>query len=846
MKKNLIRVLAASGCLTVICIFIFFLLPFLADAFFLPKLLQHLPFDHSSASISRLSPFHVRGSLEFEHADKPVVSVPKFDIYFKPGKLFQKDIQQLVLTNVFIHLYMKDGVPTFLMDTPAPPKKQDNTQDIGKLLAALPAMVSSIRLKQCTLVLHDIKDNQLTINGAIDFDYAISNLEQIELSEMNVNLRTSGNIPILGRFSLTKEDGSYKLHVKKLQLDRLNGLSQFIPQISQEQLDGQLTIETEATLHPNTLLPEQFHGFLTAQNFFFKQSNFTIQTEENAATLQFSGNPDEISYSLAGLQFNSGWQATLATEGSIYISPEITGQGNLALVAADEQNNIPFTGDYSFAAQKQDQIKLTANLASKKHIHLQLNENQINLAGIAVSLTTEKEKDMILAKIALSATDISIPFSEKSAAISTFTVDTQMEIKNEIITGALQANIPAIQLPEVKANLTDTSLSLPFNIDLKDSKPFPTGKGSFSINTFEYGGEHLASYASNLTYQKNLASLSGQITTPLQQDLFIKTTGKTDFIHSPVLSVQMDKTGIISDDYAPYLPIPDILSFDGELAFFAELTGNNFPRAEASINITNGNANLYESETYFTGITASLNFPSLPQLQSSPSQIITIDNMDVGALDFTNAEILFRLEDATSLFIEKSKLHWCGGQVESGSLRLSTANNEIDTTLYCDRLGFAELLEQFGIEGTEGKGSLNGKLPIHFSDAGIHFDNGFLFSTPGESGIMHFNNTDMIKAGMPNLDQTATLSYSLQALEDFSYDWSRLTFASNEDVLTLTMELKGQPAKPLPFGYSGGQIVNDPTGPGLQHPVRLDLNFNLPQEDIFRYGKNLQSFKENL
>ncbi len=111
---------------------------------------------------------------------------------------------------------------------------------------------------------------------------------------------------------------------------------------------------------------------------------------------------------------------------------------------------------------------------------------------------------------------------------------------------------------------------------------------------------------------------------------------------------------------------------------------------------------------------------------------------------------------------------------------------------------------------------------------------------------MHFGNTDMLKSGMPNLDQTATLSYSLQALENFSYDWSRLTFSSKEDVLTLSMQIEGKPAVPLPFGYKSGQIVNDTKGPGLQHPVRLDLNFNLPQEDIFQYGKNLQSLKENL
>lgn len=172
--------------------------------------------------------------------------------------------------------------------------------------------------------------------------------------------------------------------------------------------------------------------------------------------------------------------------------------------------------------------------------------------------------------------------------------------------------------------------------------------------------------------------------------------------------------------------------------------------------------------------------------------------------------------------------------------------DELETTLYCDRLNFGQLLLQLGIQGAEGNGSLNGRLPLVVNEQGVFFDDGFLFSTPGENGILHFTNTKMLQSGMPDLEQAATLNYSMQALEDFTYDWSRLKFKSQKDKLTLTLELKGAPSSPLPFAFKNGQMVEDEKGSGLQYPVRLDLNFNLPQEDIFRFGKNMQKFKENL
>ena len=95
-------------------------------------------------------------------------------------------------------------------------------------------------------------------------------------------------------------------------------------------------------------------------------------------------------------------------------------------------------------------------------------------------------------------------------------------------------------------------------------------------------------------------------------------------------------------------------------------------------------------------------------------------------------------------------------------------------------------------------------------------------------------------------NRSAYLDYSMKALENFSYNWTKLSFNSQKDDLLITMQLDGKPADPLPFGYKNGQIVPSEQGPGLQHPIRLDVNFRLPMQDLFQYGKNIQSIMENM
>ena len=55
--------------------------------------------------------------------------------------------------------------------------------------------------------------------------------------------------------------------------------------------------------------------------------------------------------------------------------------------------------------------------------------------------------------------------------------------------------------------------------------------------------------------------------------------------------------------------------------------------------------------------------------------------------------------------------------------------------LYCDRVQLAQALEQFGMTQVRGGGTANGRIPLHYAGGLLSFDDGFLYSTPGEKDV---------------------------------------------------------------------------------------------------------------
>jgi hypothetical protein len=183
---------------------------------------------------------------------------------------------------------------------------------------------------------------------------------------------------------------------------------------------------------------------------------------------------------------------------------------------------------------------------------------------------------------------------------------------------------------------------------------------------------------------------------------------------------------------------------------------------------------------------------------------------------------------------------WCDGKVETQSMRISPAVEDYHITFYCDRLKLAQVLEQFGAAAAKGGGTVNGRIPLHYTNGKIRFDDGILFSTPGQGGKISLKGTDILTAGMtPNTPQYVQMELAREALKDYDYSWAKLNINSEGEELLLQMQMDGKPASTLPFVYQkeiGGFVKVEAGSKGSKFQgIRLDVNFRLPLNEMLQY-----------
>lgn len=244
----------------------------------------------------------------------------------------------------------------------------------------------------------------------------------------------------------------------------------------------------------------------------------------------------------------------------------------------------------------------------------------------------------------------------------------------------------------------------------------------------------------------------------------------------------------------------------------------------------------------------SLNFPELSQFRSAPGQQIYFSKFALGDLIAEKGRLDFQVESASSFLIERMRFLWCDGHVETQSMRLSPGVEDYRITFYCDRLNLAKVLEQFGAAAAEGRGTVNGRIPLQYANGKVSFDDGFLFSTPGDGGKIRLTGTDILTAGIPaNTPQYVQMELASEALKDYDYSWAKLNITSQGEELLLQMQMDGKPARTLPFVYNkdiGGfmKVEADAKGSKFQG-IRLDVNFRLPLNKLLQYKDLINMIK---
>ncbi len=826
----------------------FLLLPFLANSYLLPHLISKLPISAKEIEISRLTPWSLAGQIHLANDNHPVAAISRFNLRFTPKNLLKGRFDALVLKGATLHTALENGKLSLNG------RAFQESKEVKKGPPLLfPIRLESLVLKNCLLVVHrgPLYQYSFVMNGEMTIDMAQDSEHDYLITGAKGKAVFDGIAPFAASFSVTGRDNGYSLSLKgeTPSIDRLlHPLKRF------DEVEGKMSFEAQAFLTREPLQLGSFTLNLTLADFLLRQGALTLNTSDSdsPATFHMEGDSRRAEYSLTNVNIFtplpvavqmsgvvSKFRNSAQTNGKIHIVPQVPVDGKIP-------PSPPLLASYAAKVSPGKQWQAEFRLYGEEERPISIHHKGATLSSEPLHLTVRGTTEDATAPLdlTLQGKNLQIHTEDISLHLPSFRFTSMLNTSAAEMDGTLSGHIPEVLFPEKNLQLKDIALFLPFH---RQFSPEKSSNGSLTIKEIHALDTKLGSLLTATGFTERGFVFSGSLDSDSIKELKVKFSGLVDHSLNMEMDYSVPPCSVSTSLLPPTLPLPEYLVFDGML----EAEGNfsllqQRPHGTFSAKLSQGNLAIEEKNIHISGINLALILPDLPKIQSSPSQLLTVDAMDFGSFHVTDGHIRYRLDDKKTLFIEKSRFSWCSGKIESGSLRLSKEMSEFDTTLYCDRLSFSELLTQFSVTDTEGEGSLNGKFPIHFSKSGLNVDGGFLFSTPGNSGIIKFNNTTMIRNSMPTIDKTGYLDYSLQALENFSYNWTRLTFSNRGNDLLLAMEIDGKPATPLPFTFQQGQMIPSKEGSGMEYPVRLDVNFLLPLKDMLQYGQSIQSIMENM
>jgi hypothetical protein len=418
--------------------------------------------------------------------------------------------------------------------------------------------------------------------------------------------------------------------------------------------------------------------------------------------------------------------------------------------------------------------------------------------------------------------------------------------------GRLGLQVPELLMRDGRTELRLAGLAV--DLPLPRAEPKADAAGQVRLSRIILNGQDLGGLQLTAAPLPHGLLFSGSHHSKTLEGVTVQVESRVDIspMNNPhaTLRLSAPKQQFIAFNPGRFVGAKQEITLTGEFAM--EATGT-FKRDGMSsgleLRFSNTRLELPKRRIEVDGLNLALAVPDLFQKRSRPAQPLTFASARVGDLTLSDGKFAYQIESPTSLLLESGSFAWCDGHVHSQALRLQSNRQDYELTLFCDRLRLAGLLAQFGLEGAEGEGTLNGRIPLVVVDGRISFVDGFLYSSPGDGGNIRIGNVGLLKAGIPkNTPQHSQLDFVGEALKNFQYNWAKLRLRSQGEELLLEISLDGQPARPIPFRYNSrlgsfSRLEAGETG-GIIHPIRLDLNLRLPFQQILAYGGGMKKLYE--
>ncbi len=396
--------------------------------------------------------------------------------------------------------------------------------------------------------------------------------------------------------------------------------------------------------------------------------------------------------------------------------------------------------------------------------------------------------------------------------------------------------------PDSGLHLSGGRLDLPFRSDSKAT----VSQGTFSVARVDHRKRKIGNIKGRITQTKDAYAFTATHDSGLFPGMTAVLAGNV-YINEPRLG-DADLTFQIppyelpaESDLGRFVPAAKGVTLSGNISAQGKgAISSAGIRGDVDLAMKGGELRMTDKKITVAGIDANLRFPELPRIRSGPAQQVRFARAAVGGIVVDGGAFDVQVESADTLFVEKGRLLWCGGKVDTQALRITAGNQDYNVNLYCQRLELSRILEQLGSVNARGSGTVNGRIPIAYSNGRIRFDDGFLFSTPGEGGRIQLSGTEMLTRGIPaGTPQFAQVELAQAALKDYAYTWAKLGLMSEGEDFVMRLQFDGKPANPLPFVYKKeiGSFVRVEAGAhgSVFQGISLDVNLRLPLNQLLQY-----------
>lgn len=805
-------------------------LPALATRRLPVEQIRRLGFTDFTGHVSRIGPYQtMAGPFVFGPTRRPALSVQTVALRYTPGELRRKKIRAIRIGDVTVNATL--GPDGFVLP--------------GFNPGALPEKARVDRsVTSASSPLSDMRVDQIEIRGGMfnlawrDAVYKIpfeADLKPVgkDMTRLDVNVRLfvrGQPLTLTATVDTNDRVADVTLDAPLLALDRFADLVHLIPGLD---ASGRIDLQAGARvgMSPFTLSGEAELSILS----------FEIEHPVPGALKAGVVLPMEFAFSQNGLD---GWTAEIGTRESDPIDPG--GTLDLTVAAGDIQTGMP-------------RFRLTVRgdrQGGDAQWHLDLDTIRADAAGAVVGLPSARAEGRMhftreplgsdwVGDTRIQLFHTTLEGSGISGEIDALTLSVRFQRQGDdatLVDTRLRLDNGRFDHPSSGLRLVGVSLDLP----IASGREATDGEATFSIAHVFYhehllgrihgqGSQKKSVYAFNAIHTSDrFQGMTAAVTGTVLVDGF--RFGDADLVFR-IPPYELPP----KNDLGALVPAVNGLVLSGVMSARGRLSSSRKGlQGSLEIEVADGSLAMAARQIEVTGIQATLHFPELPRLRSGPAQSIRFSRAAMGAIVVDGGDFEIQVESDKTLLVEKGRLSWCGGRVDTGALRITAGRQDYQVSLYCQRLELSRILEQLGSVNARGSGTVNGRIPIGYRDGNLRFDDGFLFSTPGETGQIQLTGTEFLTRGIPvGTPQFTQVELAQEALKDYAYTWAKLGLTSEGEEFVMHLQFDGRPANPLPFVYKkeiGGFVrIKAGADGSVFQGIGLDVNLRLPLNRLLQY-----------